>query len=124
MRALRDVRLAIRSLTRSLGFTSLAVLTLGLGIGVSTAVFSVVNAGIAAVGLSALALLGIDGVMAYSVSQRTREIGIRMAIGARQRDLSLMVIRRSVELTAAGVGVGGAASLGLSRFGVHGRGHH
>jgi ABC-type antimicrobial peptide transport system permease subunit len=65
---------------------------------------------------TALALLGIYGVMAYSVSQRTREIGIRMAIGARQRDMSLMVIRRSLVLTAAGVSVGGAASLGLSRF--------
>jgi putative ABC transport system permease protein len=65
---------------------------------------------------TALALLGIYGVMAYSVSQRTREIGIRMAIGARQLDMSLMVMRRSLILTAAGVVAGCAASLGLSQF--------
>ncbi len=65
---------------------------------------------------AALALLGIYGVMAYSVSQRTREIGIRMAIGARQADMSRMVIRRGLALTATGVIVGSAASLGLSRF--------
>jgi predicted permease len=65
---------------------------------------------------TALALLGIYGVMSYSVSQRTREIGIRMAIGARQRDMSLMVMRRSLALTAAGVLAGWAASVGLSRF--------
>ena len=63
-----------------------------------------------------LALLGIYGLMAYSVSQRTREIGIRMAIGARQLDMSLMVMRRSMALTAAGVLVGSVVSLGLSQF--------
>jgi hypothetical protein len=65
---------------------------------------------------TALALIGIYGVMAYSVSQRTREIGIRMAVGARQLDMSLMVMRRSMALTAAGVFVGSAMSLVLSRF--------
>jgi putative ABC transport system permease protein len=65
---------------------------------------------------TALALLGIYGVMAYSVSQRTREIGIRMAIGARQVDVSRMVMQRGIALTAAGVVVGLAASLGLSRL--------
>ena len=65
---------------------------------------------------TALALLGIYGVMAYSVSQRTREIGIRMAIGARQVDVSRMVMRRGIALTAAGVIAGIAASLGLSRL--------
>jgi predicted permease len=65
---------------------------------------------------TALALLGIYGVMAYSVSQRTREIGLRMAIGARQIDVSRMVMRRGMTLTATGVFVGMAASLGLSEL--------
>jgi predicted permease len=65
---------------------------------------------------TALALLGIYGVMAYSVSQRTREIGIRMAIGARQVDVSRMVMRRGMALTGAGVLLGIAASLGLAKL--------
>ena len=54
--------------------------------------------------------------MAYSVSQRTREIGIRMAIGASQIDVSRMVMRRGVLLTSAGVVLGIVVSLGLTRF--------
>ena len=65
---------------------------------------------------TALALLGIYGVMAYSVSQRTREIGIRMAIGARDTDVSRMVLRSGLTMTLAGIGAGIAASLGLSRL--------
>ena len=63
---------------------------------------------------TSLALLGIYGVMAYSVSQRTREIGIRMAIGARQSDVSRMIMGRGLALTATGVALGLAASLGLA----------
>ena len=65
---------------------------------------------------TALALLGIYGVMAYSVSQRTREIGIRMAIGARQVDMSLMVMRRGHGADRCRRLVGIAASLGLSQL--------
>jgi predicted permease len=65
---------------------------------------------------TALALLGIYGVMAYSVSQRTREIGIRMAIGARQVDVSRMVLRSGLLLTAGGVFAGLLVSLALTRL--------
>jgi len=53
-------------------------------------------------------------VMAYSVSQRRREIGIRMAIGARQSDISRMVVRHGLLTTAAGMLAGVAASLVLA----------
>ena len=65
---------------------------------------------------TALALLGIYGVMAYSVAQRTREIGIRMALGARQSDVSRLVLRQGVLMTCAGIVIGVAASVALSRW--------
>ena len=69
-----------------------------------------------AVTATALALLGIYGVMAYAVSRRTRELGIRAAIGARQIDLSLMVLRQGTVLAITGLTIGVAASFGLTRF--------
>jgi ABC-type antimicrobial peptide transport system permease subunit len=62
-----------------------------------------------------LASIGIYGVISYSVSQRLREFGIRMALGATSGDVQLMLLREGVRLVAIGVFVGTAVALVASR---------
>jgi putative ABC transport system permease protein len=63
-----------------------------------------------------LAAVGIYGLLAYSVEQRTQEIGIRMALGASPRGVRSMVARQGMKLALIGVGIGVVAALGLNRL--------
>jgi predicted permease len=62
-----------------------------------------------------LAAAGVFGVMAYSVSRRTREIGVRVALGARSRDVLTMVLGQGLRTTLVGVAIGFVGSLALTR---------
>jgi len=63
-----------------------------------------------------LAVVGLYGVMAYSVAQRTAEIGIRQAIGAQRSDILRLVMGQALRLSLAGIAVGVMAAVGLTRL--------
>jgi len=63
-----------------------------------------------------LAAVGVYGVMAYTVSQRTRELGIRLALGARAASVRHLVLRRGLGMAAAGIGLGLGGALALTRL--------
>jgi putative ABC transport system permease protein len=78
--------------------------------------FSMVMLGVFAGSALLLAMVGLYGVMAYITSQRTHEIGIRMALGAQRFDMLRMIFRQSFALVLAGVAVGILASIALTRL--------
>ena len=63
-----------------------------------------------------VAAIGLFGLMSYNVSRRTREIGIRMAMGAQRKEVLGLVLRESMLLVIAGIAIGIAGALGAGRF--------
>jgi putative ABC transport system permease protein len=63
-----------------------------------------------------LALVGIYGVIAYSVTQRTHDIGVCMALGAQRGEVVRMVVGQAMSIAFVGIGIGLAATLGLTRL--------
>ena len=63
-----------------------------------------------------LAAIGLYGVMAYMVSRRTREIGIRMALGATQQNVAWLVLRENVRISATGLGIGLVAAFAIGKL--------
>jgi ABC-type antimicrobial peptide transport system permease subunit len=81
------------------------------------AIFGVIVSSVAAMGMMglALAIVGLYGLVAYAASRRTKEIGIRIAIGADGATVLRMMLRQGMVLAIAGLGVGLLASAGVGR---------
>jgi putative ABC transport system permease protein len=110
-----DIQRVIGTIDRALAAGGVMTLERMLSSGLApqrvTAGMLTIFAGIAML----LAVIGIYGVMSYSVSQRTHEIGIRMALGAQQRDVVRRVLRQGLFLAGLGIVLGAVASFGLTR---------
>jgi putative ABC transport system permease protein len=110
------VRSAVLEIEREAVITDAVTMAQATGDSVAQPRFRTALVGSFAVVALLLAAVGIYGVIAYSVSQRTHEIGVRMALGAGRGDILGMVMRESALLAAVGIAIGIAGSLAITRL--------
>ncbi|HTT61055.1 MAG TPA: ABC transporter permease [Bryobacteraceae bacterium] len=115
-RIAQSVRREAAALDKDQPVADIQTLESVVGTVLSPRVFSTALLGIFASLALALAAVGIFSVMAYSVAQRTHEIGIRVALGARRGAVMRLVVGHGLKLAVAGIVAGGAASLALTRL--------
>jgi putative ABC transport system permease protein len=114
--AIAAIRQAVSAVDKDIPISQIATMEQLVATTTAQRRFTMLLAGVFA-GLSLLlAGLGIYSVIAYTVAQRTHEIGIRMALGAQMRDVLRLVLRQGMKLALVGVGVGLLASFGLTRL--------
>src|SRR5215469_6965489 len=116
---LNEIRAAVWSVNSELPLASVRTMQEVFDKSVARTSFTLVMLGIAAAMALALGIIGIYGVMSYTVSQRKREIGIRLALGAQVGDVLQMVLRQGTRLTLLGVAIGIGAALVLTRLLTH-----
>jgi putative ABC transport system permease protein len=109
------VRREVRTLNRDLPLFDIQTMNARIAGATSKPRFSAILLAVFAGIALCLAAIGIYGVMSYLVTQRTREIGIRMALGARRGDVLSLVVRRGAVLAALGIAIGTAGALAASR---------
>jgi predicted permease len=113
---MKDVRAAVWAVNPNLPLADVHTLQFFYDRSLARTTFTLIMIGIAGSMALLLGVVGLYGVIAYSVSQRTREIGIRMALGAQSKVLTNMFVRHGLILTGIGVACGLVAALILMRF--------
>jgi putative ABC transport system permease protein len=109
------IRGEVRALDKNLPVYDIKTMVERFSDSTSRARFSTILLGIFASIALILAAVGIYGVMSYAVTQRTHEIGIRIALGAKPWNVLILVVRRGLGLTLAGIALGIFAALGATR---------
>ena len=113
---MKDVREAVWSVNPNLPLSSVNTLDFYYRRSIARTSFTLIMLGVAGSMALLLGVVGIYGVIAYSVSQRTKEIGIRMALGAQTRTLTGMFVRHGMRLTAIGVAFGVVTAIVVMRL--------
>ena len=113
---LNEVRQAVWSVNSNLPVASVRTMQEVYGKSLARTSFTLVMLGIAGAMALTLGIIGIYGVISYTVSQRRREIGIRLALGAQGGDVLQMVLGQGAKLALVGVAVGVCAAFGLTKL--------
>jgi predicted permease len=111
-----EVQRAVWSVNANLPVASIRTMQDIYGQSLDRASFTMVMLAIAGLMALVLGIIGIYGVISYSVAQRTREIGIRLALGAPKNELRWMFVRSALVLTGIGIGIGLAAAAAIARL--------
>jgi len=114
--ATRSVQLLIRELDPTLPSFGVRSLRAAVSASIARLSFTMVVMGVAAAVTLILGVIGLYGVIAYVVTLRTRELGVRLALGAQPRAVAMMVTRQGLMLSGAGIVVGLGLVVVVARF--------